>query len=153
MAILDGRWIRNPVELRRRSYYASVVVIATNMVSSGGIIDDVPSMIYPITWLLLPVVALGIGYGEAFFIEHGRGVRRAVVTGLAGALIGLLSCVLLAGLPGEADSTGRRLAVTGLSGILFGSLLYSLAAFIGLGAGKGSSYAARRIADSDDENW
>ena len=103
-----------------------------------------------ICWLLIVPASLLRGWGMAFFLEHGRGRRRALVELVVGALVALVACAFLSFRSGTATGTVYM--------IIFGLALYvavfgSLAAGVGIGLGRGGDYMARKIQEVDDESW
>ena len=108
------------------------------------------ALILGLSWLLILPASLLRGWGMAFFIEYGKGVRRALIELVGGALLALLACALLSY---GGGGSARRVFM-----IIFGLAMYvavfgSLAAGVGLGLGRGGDYMARKIQDVDDEGW
>lgn len=102
-------------------------------------------------WLLVPVTAAGIGMGDAFFLRHGIGRRRVLLTLIVSTLIAVVSCVFLAALSG----TENRHAL--VSGVLYFLLTLAvigwLASAVGLAVGRSGDYLSRRIQNVDDRGW
>lgn len=148
-----SRLLRDPVKLRKRARIAGVVLVLAAAVASDGLSGTVPGIALPLLWLALPPVALAIGYGDAFFIEHGVGVRRSVLTIVLGALLSLAACVILSTAAMAEGGALARFLAAGLYSLLYAGILALLSSLVGLGIGRGLGYAGRRIQQLDDEQW
>lgn len=150
---LLARLLRDPVQLRRRSSVAAVVLAAlSGLAGSGWLLNGVASaFLTAFVWLLVPAVAAGIGIGDAFFLRHGIGGRRIAATTIAAVLVATLSCVILAIINTSED--GAVLAKGMLYALLVVGVVLALAAFIAFAVGKSERYLSRRIQDVDDTGW
>lgn len=150
---LMSRALRDPVRLRRGSWIAALIVSLGGGVAGSGweAVDSIDGPLMALVWLLAPAVAAGIGIGDAFFLRHGVGQRRATITLTLSTLAAVLSCVVLAVVSGFEN---RPLL---LSGALYFTLTLAviswLATGIGLGVGRGTGYLSRRIQNVDDRGW
>lgn len=150
---LTARALRDPVRLRCWSWLAALVVSLGGGVAGSGwdAVDVIDGPLMALVWLVAPVVAAGIGIGDAFFLRHGVGQRRAMVTMTLSTLVAVLSCVVLAAISGVEERPVL------LSGALYLALTLAvigwLAAGIGLGVGRGTGYLARKIQNVDDRGW
>ena len=148
--LLD-RVIRDPVRLRRPASYVGAMLSIVSGVLYVGITNTWAALFYGMTWLGLLPVAVLLGYGNAFFIQHGRGVLRAAIELISGIVAALSACAML-----STSAIGRD-TVTGEAGtVLVAALLYlavfrGLAAGVGLGYGRGAGYLGARIQDVDDD--
>lgn len=151
---LISRLVQDPVRLRRWSRRLALVLTVVVGLASDGLGGAVPGLVFPLAWLALPFVALGIGYGDAFFIRHGRGVRLEVFMLIGGTLVAISTCVLISPVGGEtADDAAGRVVEAVLYGLLYAGLLALVAALVGFGLGRGLDYASRRIESMSEEDW
>jgi len=147
------RLLRDPIKLRRRSWGLAIVSALCGGVAGSGWLESGPlsAFLMALAWILAPVAASGIGVGDAFFVRHGIGQRRVVLTMLGATQVALASCVVLAVI---SDAEQEYVV---LSGILYFCLTLAvilwLAGLISLGIGRGESYLSRRIQDVDDTGW
>ena len=150
---LAARLVRDPVALRRRCRVAALAVgLAGAVAGSGWLLSSAASSgLMALSWLFAPLVAVGIGIGDAFFLRHGIGQRRVLLTLLLSVLAGLVSCAVLAGIAGDDSSSAL------LSGVLYFVLILAvisgLASMIGIGVGRGEGYLSRKVQDVDDTGW
>ena len=151
---LISQLFQDPVRLRRWGRRLALVLTVVVALASDGLGGAVPGLVFPLAWLALPFVAFGIGYGDAFFIRHGRGVRLEVFMLIGGALAAISTCVLIS-TPGSDASGGaaRRVLEAALYGLLYAGLLALVAALVGFGLGRGLDYASRRIESMSEEDW
>ena len=110
------------------------------------------ALAYGLTWLALPVVAGLAGYGDAFFVQHGVGIRRAVLELIVGVLGLLVACVVLSLVDADGGIV-EQIAAVALAAALYFAAFRGLAAGVALGLGRGLDYAGRRIDELDDEGW
>jgi hypothetical protein len=150
---LLARLTANPVVLRRRARLTTVVVALLSGLSYGFGNGGWPGIVLGLTWVAMPFLALGIALGDAFFVRHGRGVRRAALTALAGGVTALGACGALASVLDGAAALGRDSGVAALYALLYGASVALLAALLALGIGRGEGYLARKIQAVDDEGW
>lgn len=149
---LIARLTSDPIQLRRWSWLALlfvvVLVIASQLLSgtTGG-------MLTALTWICAPFLAFGIGVGDAFFVQHGRGTRRILLSILGSVFTVLASCVILAGISGSSTSWTRDLCVATLYVLLYAGIVTGLAGLIALGIGRGEDYVSRRIDRMSREDW
>ncbi len=158
MDVRSTRWMHarnrffDPIVLRKRA--AVTVLVLGAAVFAGGLVDGGAARAIVIAgWVLLVPVAVALGYGEAFFIGHGRGARRATLLAVISALASLAICAMLStGLGAGLDTGGRpiRSIVTLVLFLCAGVLLASVSA---LGFGLGTGYLARKVAERDADDW
>lgn len=149
---LAWRQLSDPVVLRKRAVVTLPLLAAAVGLGSilGGRSGDTLTIL---GWVLLVPTALALGYGEAFFIGHGRGVRRAIFLAIFSAIASLSLCVALStGLGGHFEARSRLIQaiVTLVLFLVTGMLVASLAA---LSFGLGTGYLARKIAERSAEDW
>lgn len=148
-----SRMTRNPVRLRRRAYLVTAVVAILNGLFAANLPVSMPALIYPLTWLLVPPIALAWGYGEGFFLQHGIGMRRNLLVLIGGILVTLTSCVLLAaGISDDDVPIARRLLGALANAALFCGIVAAVSAAIAFGLSRGAEYAGRRIQQLDDDH-
>lgn len=148
-----SRIVRDPLSSRRVA--AVTLLIATPLAGVAHAADwgFATGMLAALCWALSPFIAVGIGHGDAFFIQYGRARRRTLLTLVAGMLLALASCVVLAGIGDSADNT-RRTVTEGISyGMLYLSLTLTLASLIALILGYGKDYVSERIMRMTDDDW
>lgn len=150
---LFARLTNNPARLRRRAYGAGVVIAIFNGMTAVDWPGFLPALLYPVSWLLLPVLAVAAGSGEAFFLQFGRGKRRIALLSIVGTLAALFACVLLAtDASGDDGSTLEQLSEAVINAILVLGLLFALSALFSLALSKGLEYAGQRIQRLDDDH-
>lgn len=150
---LVSRLVSDPVSLRRRSRIGALAVgLVGGLAGSGWLLSGTASSaLMALAWLFAPFVAAGIGIGDAFFLRHGVGQRRVMLTLVASILAGLTSCLVLAALSGDEDS---RLLFAGLLYfVLIIAVIAGLASIVGIGIGRGEGYLSRKVQDVDDTGW
>lgn len=150
---LISRVLRDPVRLRRRSWLAALAVSLGGGVAGSGWagVESFAGILMALVWLLVPVVATGIGMGDAFFLQHGIGQRRVTITLALSTLAALVSCVVLAAVSGSENQ--HELLSGALYLLLTLAVIIWLAAVIGLGVGRSGGYLSRRIQNVDDRGW
>ncbi|MGH9173915.1 MAG: hypothetical protein ACRD1H_06140, partial [Vicinamibacterales bacterium] len=141
-----------PIRLRRWSRIALACLVA--LVLAGELLSGArASLLTALAWVCGPFVAFGIGYGEAFFIQHGQRRRTLLLTIFVSICVTLTACVILAILTGPSPSRDREVASAALHGLLYAGVVLGLAALIGWGIGRGEEYVSRRIDKLSDEEW
>lgn len=146
---LLGKLTRDPVALRRRSRVAAVVLAGLGALagSEWPVAGGVATALMALVWFVVPLVASGIGVGDAFFLRHGEGQRRVTLTLLCGILVALVGCVVVSG--ASASENERPL----LSGLLYFTLISAviavMASLVALGLGRGERHAPDRLRDFD----
>lgn len=151
---LVARLLRDPVRLRRRSWLLACLVGVLGALAGSGWsgVESVSSVLMALAWLLVPLVAAGIGLGDAFFLQHGLGQRRILLTLVGASLVAVASCVVLAVVTG-AETSEEMLLSAALYWLLIMAVVIWLAAFVGLGVGRGGGYLSRKIQNVDDTGW
>jgi hypothetical protein len=148
-----GRLVSDPVRLRR---YTRIALVPATLIAGAawGLPGDTwTTLLIAVTWIAAPLLAAGIGFGEAFFVSHGSGRRRALLTAIAGVTLVLLGCIGVSAIH-ESSPSGARAAADGAAYALFYAVvILTLATLIGLAVGRGAGYVARRIQQTDDEGW
>ena len=147
-----ARTLADPIRLRRWSRIALVVLVVLVIIAQL-LSGSAATWLTALTWVCLPLVAFGIGYGEAFFLRHGQRRRVVLLTILVAICVTLAACVFLATLTGPSPSRGRELAIAALYGLLYAGVALALAGLIGWGIGRGEEYVSRRIDRLSDEEW
>lgn len=146
------RHLRDPIVLRR---WAPVGLLALALaVAAGGLIGGgVGRALTVVAWVLLIPTGVAFGYGEAFFVAHGRGVRRATLVLLCSAIASLLLCASLS--MGVVADLGRGIqAVTAIvTLVLFLGTGLMIAGMTALGFGLGTGYLARKINERSSDEW
>lgn len=145
-------FLTDPVRIRRPAEVVGTLLAVASGIGFATLDGGAQAFVLGLSWLAMVPAALLYGWGLSFFLEYGRGLRRAVLELVGGALVALLACTLLA----YADMDGGTLAT--VVGLVSGTLLYlaifrTLGAGVGLGLGRGSGYLGGRIQDIDDEGW
>lgn len=149
---LFARLAADPVRLRRWAWIGLpglvLLVLAGQLLagSTGG-------MLTALSWVCAPIIAFGLGIGDAFFVRHGQGMRRILLTILGAVFTVLTSCVILASISDSATSRMRDMVVAALYGLLYAGIVIGLAGLIALGIGRGEDYVARRIDQMSREDW
>ncbi len=144
--------LQDPVKVRRRSVYAAILMVGVHAIASDGLDDRIPGLAYAVTWLAAPLLALTYGYGSAFFVQHGVGVRKSMVQLIAGSLVLVATCVALAAIADSGYATSGRIIVAVLNGGLFGAAIMALGAGVALGLGRGPDYVGKRVQSLDDDD-
>jgi hypothetical protein len=96
-----------------------------------------------LSWIAAFPIAAGLGLGDSFFIEHGRGLRRAIVTIVAGTFVALLSCILVSTLPTSDDDWLKRGISGGVYALLYAAIVLVLGGILGIAFGRGGGYLAQ----------
>jgi hypothetical protein len=148
-----SRLLSDPLTLRHRARLALAVATAVSGIAWAVLDGTGRSVLLALGWFALPVIAVSLGAGDGFFIEHGRGGRRALLTIVVGAITSLASCGLLSSIS-DADSDPLRSAIAGaIYAVMYAAITLTLGATLGIAFGKGSGYLGRRIQQVDDEGW
>lgn len=148
-----SRLTQDPVRLRRWARIAAVLVGAVGGLAGSGwnAVGGFAGVLMAGVWLLVPLVATGIGIGDAFFLRHGTGRRRVGLTLAASTLVAVMSCATLAAVSGAENEQPL------LSGILYffltAAVINWLAASIGIAVGRSEGYLSRKIQNVDDRGW
>lgn len=146
------RRLRDPVSLRKRAALALPILAAA--VGLGELLGGRPgSVLVVLAWVLLWPVALGLGYGEGFFVGHGRGVRRAIVVLAGSAIASLLCCALLSMGFGADSGLEQRIVRAIVMLVLFLTVCLFVASLSALGFGLGTGYLARKIDERNSDEW
>ncbi|HUG13847.1 MAG TPA: hypothetical protein VMM78_02420 [Thermomicrobiales bacterium] len=146
-------FVVDPLRTRRAAALALLVFAPLAGVAHAAHAGFATGMLAALCWALAPLIALGIGNGDAFFIQHGRARRRVLLTLIAGIVLSLASCVVLAGL---ADSTAgaRRTATEGIGyGLLYLAATITLASLIAFLLGFGRDYISGRVMRMSRDDW
>ena len=149
---LIARLAADPIRLRRWSWLALLALVV--LVIAGQVLSGFTGgMLTALTWVCAPIVAAGIGVGDAFFVRHGRGMRRILLSILGSVFTFLTSCVILAGISDSSRSWTQDLVVAALYALLYAGIVVGLAGLIALGIGRGEDYVSRRIDRMSSEDW
>lgn len=147
-----ARMVADPVQLRRRSRIALLILIVL-VVISQLLSGFLAGMLTALTWICAPIVAFGIGVGDAFFVRHGRQQRRILASIILSIVVVLMSCVILAGRSNGTSTMQQNVVESSLYGLLFAGIVVGLSGLIALGIGRGEDYVSRRIDRMSDEDW
>lgn len=144
--------LSNPLRLRRLALTAAAVATSISAIAWGVL--DLPgrSLILALCWIALLPIAVALGIADGFFIEHGRGLRRVLLTIISGTFVTLLSCIFLAVID-ETASAGARIIGALAYALCYAAILLSLGGILGIAIGRGGGYLARRIQQVDDDGW
>lgn len=145
------RKLTDPVNVRRPAEVAGLVLSVASGIGFAALEGGAQALVLGACWLAMVPAALLYGWGLSFFIEHGRGLRRAILELIGGGLMALVSCGVLA-------YAGGGGALETIIGLVSGTLLYlaifrTLGSGVGLGLGRGAGYLGHRIQQMDDEGW
>jgi hypothetical protein len=149
---LLARFAADPPQLRRAARMALlglvVLVVASRLLpgAAGG-------WLTALTWVCAPFAAFGIGFGDAFFVRHGRAGRRVLLTIIGSLGVALAACVILAALSGSASSPPPDLLEAALYALLYAGIVLGLAGLIAWGVGRGEDYLSSRIDRMSREDW
>lgn len=147
------RAVADPIRARRMSAVALLAAAPVAGAAHTAHWGFSTGMLAALCWAIAPFIAAGIGYGDAFFIQYGRGRRRVMLTLVAGLVLALSSCVILAGLPDEHRAT-RHFVTEGIGyGMLYFSSTTALASLIALTLGFGRDYVSERIMRMSRDDW
>ena len=142
--------LRDPIHVKGPATVAGLILALVSGLALAYLDGGVQAAVLGLCWLLIVPASILRGWGMAFFIEHGRGVRRALLELIGGGLFALVACALLS-IDGNGVGGAVSIFIFGL--VLYGAIFGSLAAGVGLGIGRGGDYMARRIQEADDEGW
>ncbi len=140
----------DPVRVRRPAAVAGFVLACVSGLGLALLEGSIQSALLGAAWLAIVPAAALLGWGNAFFLEHGVGARRAWLELIAGALVALFGCALL-GL--DADGLGRRIVAVAIGTVSYLALFRALAAGIGLAVGRGAGYMGKQLQGLDDTDW
>lgn len=147
-----ARMTADPIRLRRWSWLALLALVL--LVVAGQLLSGFTGgMLTALTWICAPFVAFGVGVGDAFFVRHGRGMRRIPLSILGSLFTVLTSCVILASISASSRSWTHDLVVAALYALLYAGIVIGLAGLIALGIGRGEDYVSRRIDRMSREDW
>jgi hypothetical protein len=147
-----ARLVADPVRLRAVGR-VGLLAGALGMVVAELLSGFLSGMLVALLWVIVPVLALAIGIKDAFFLQHGRGRRRVILTLIGAVVVALAACVILSGITEESQDGGGQVVSIAGNVLLYVAVIWGLAALISLGIGRGSSYAARRIDEMSREDW
>lgn len=147
-----ARALQNPPLLRKRGYMGLGVACALMMGSAlfGGVAG---AFLLAGGWVISPAIAMSIGAGDAFFLQHGRGQRRVMLTLIVAIALAIGTCAALATLAVDDDTVSYALVQGALLAGFLAGMVLGMAAIIALAVGRGSDYAANRIAEMSNEDW
>ena len=149
---LIARLVADPLRLRRGSWLALLALVV--LVVAGQLLSGFTGgMLTALTWVCAPIVAAGIGVGDAFFVRHDRGMRRIRLSILVSVFTVLTSCVILAGISDSSRSWTQDLVVAALYALFYTGIVVGLAGLIARGIGRGEDYVSRRIDRMSGEDW
>jgi len=147
-----SRVISDPIRLRR--YGGLALIIAMLAVAGGQLLTGLTAgMLTALAWVVAPVIAFGIGVGDAFFVRHGRGKRRILLSILASIIAVLTSCAILAAISDASGTWTQDLVAAALYVLLYAGIVIGLAGLIALGIGRGEDYVSSRIDRMSREDW
>lgn len=145
------RLIDDPLVARRTGWRA--LMLALVLVAMGQVFDDlIGGLALASAWIVAPVIALAIGYGEAFFLQHGRNRKRVLVMIVVGMLVAVAACVVLSVVATGDDEAGLWVNLAG-SLVLYGGVTVGLSGLVGIGIGRGSGYVAGKIDEMSRDDW
>lgn len=149
---MGWRQLRDPLTMRKRAAVAlPIVAIAVGV---GQLIEGrAGEAVVVLGWVLLGPIAVALGYGEAFFVGHGRGVRRATMILILSAIASLATCVILSTGVVAGSGPGIRAIRAIVTLVLFALLGLLVASAAALGFGLGTGYLARKIAERSTDEW
>jgi peptidoglycan/LPS O-acetylase OafA/YrhL len=150
---LLSRLLGDPVRVRGPAGLIGLCLAAVSGVSYLVLDAGWLALLYGFTWLALPLVAGVLGYGIAFFVQHGLGARRALLEVILGLLVAIVSCAVLSTIDRDAFSPWGSALAASLAGLLYLALFRALANGIALALGRGLDYAGKRIQQLDDDGW
>lgn len=148
-----ARITRDPLQTRHWARIAALVVTLLSGIGWAVLDGAARSLLLALGWIAFFPIAAGLGIGDGFFIEHGRGLRRAIVTIIAGTFVALLGCVLLSAVFEDGDEGLGRAIAGSVYALLYTAMLLVFGGILGIAFGKGGGYLARRIQQVDDEGW
>lgn len=148
-----ARVLADPVRLRRygrAGLLTGALGIAVAELLPTGFLSG---MLIALMWVIVPLIALAIGVGDAFFIQHGRGRKRVIMSLIGAMVVALAACVILSGITEESQDHAGQIVSIAANMLLYVAIIGGLAALISLGIGRGSGYVARRIDAMSREDW
>lgn len=145
------RLIDDPLAARRAGWRALVPGLA--MIVPGQFTDHlIAGLLTALAWIVAPLIALTIGYGEAFFLQYGRNRQRVVVMVACGILTALTTCVVLSSVGDGGGEVRQWVNVVG-SMVLYGGVTIGLSGLVAIGIGRGSGYISGRIDEMSRDDW
>lgn len=158
---MDGRpsrwatlWRRlgDPITVRKRAA-AILPILATSACIGALLGGGVGGFLSAFGWVLLLPASLALGYGEAFFIGHGRGVRRATLLLISSATASFILCAILSTSLDGGSGPEMRVVRAIVTLVLFVTASVMVACLAALGFGLGTGYLARKIAERSTDEW
>lgn len=143
----------DPIRLRRRAAIALLILSPLAGMAHAAYLGAVSGVVVAIVWILMPLIAIAIGHGDAFFLQYGRGRRRVLLTLLAAIVVSLGACVALAGLSETSQTTRQRITEGVGYGTLYLGATLGLASLIALVLGFGKQYVTDRIMRMSRDDW
>ena len=147
-----ARFAADPLMLRRNARVALLGLVLL-MIASRFLPGAAGGWLTALVWICAPFAAVGIGFGDAFFVRHGRAGRRILLTILGSLFAALTSCVILAGIADSASSPAGELLEAALYALLYTGIVLGLAGLIAWGVGRGEDYLSSRIDRMSREDW
>lgn len=145
------RLIDDPLVARRTGWRS--LVLASSLVVVGQVSDHlIAGVISALAWILVPLIALAIGYGEAFFLQHGRNRRRVGSMIAIGVLMATAACMTVSIAARGDDEGGLWVNIVG-SLVLYGGVVVGLSGLVAIGIGRGSGYVAGKIDEMSSDDW
>lgn len=147
-----ARLIANPRRLRRAGRGAA---LGTSLVAglSQALDGAGASLVSALCWALLPLIALALAFGDGFFIGHGVGRRRVLLSAVGGVLVALVACGMLASITATSQNTSTRVREGVLHAALYVAITLAAGAWVALLIGRGSDYLARKIDERVHDEW
>jgi hypothetical protein len=147
----------NPRSLRRRGAVAIVVLALAFGVTRMVDLGFAGALLAAACWIAGPMAALGMAVGDAFFLQYGRGTRRAALTSLASALGAVVTCVTITLVTSAVTDAAQPWAIraieAALYALLFAAVFFGMGAVLALGIGRSGSYLSRRIDALSTDDW
>lgn len=147
-----ARLAGEPLRLRRWSW-AGLLLMAVVVITGQLVSGPAGGMLTALTWVAAPIIAIGIGAGDAFFVRFGRGIRRIILTIIGSLFVALTSCVILANISESSTTLVRDAVVASLYALLYIGIVLGLAGLIAVGIGRGEVYVSDRIDRMSREDW
>lgn len=145
------RLIDDPLASRRTGWRSLAPGLA--LIVPGQFTDHlVAGLLTALAWIVAPLIALTIGYGEAFLLQYGRNRQRVVMMVAAGTLTALTACVALSSV-GDDDGEVRQLVNIVGSLVLYGGVTVGLSGLVAIGIGRGSGYVSGKIDEMSRDDW
>src|SRR3954447_15830212 len=143
----------DPLRLRRYGYALAGALALASGTAHGFLSGVGGQLTFDLAWIMLPLPALAIGAGEAFFLRAGRNRRRVLLQTTAAVALAMGACVWLSLVPKKSQMwPGNMLDTIGYATVYLTGLL-TLAGLLAFGIGLGEGYLARRVAELSQEDW